>query len=765
MPVEQPDQALSLEVEQFQFQLDNNYSDPSTNPLNPTPLAEFGGPGNKYDRNYHPNLTRQPCDSSGNPLPVGQPSLETPSEKQPNNWSPYSSCLEFKLTDFLFTHSQMSAANISELLDLWNAMLLSAGSQLVFKDSAEMYKMIDCTILSDVQWENYTGDMDCQLFQEYESAMKKRQWEDFKSGDWAWTQVVHQLSSMSLNIISHDSTMHGSTFIPIILGSDKMTMSVVTGRNDYYPLYLLIGNISNKVCCAHCNSVALRAFLAIPHSKKPAMTKPTVMQFGDGHYHCITFGLEQVLLACIVQGWCAKCLAMRQELNSDVLYQSHEHAEALIEEFDLKTLWDAYGIVGDIIPFTSHFPHANIYQLISPDILHQIIKEMFKDHLVKWVKSYLKTVHGTTKANAILDDIDQRIMAITPFTGLCHFPEGHHFKQWTSNDSKVLMKVYLPAIEGHVPTEILVHCNVLIEETLVAVQDTINHFHKYWEIFCQSGTIQTFSLPHQHAMKHYPDLIHLFRVLNGLCTSITESKHIDAVKDPHQQTNCNKLLGQMLIINQCLDNAVAHNINLLCSEMKQAKTMTDLAIELSLLHLPIILEEFLLQQANADNYHDLCDIPLSEHPVYGNKITVINSAVALFYVPSDISGIGGMQCEYICSCHSWKNGPPWYDCAFVNTNPGLKGMHGLDVVHILGKCYPCAVVQWFDCVTKIQIQGSITVIHIDTIYCVAHLVPLYGTHPIPRTIKLHHSYDIFTTVYMNRFIDHHAFLLLSDSYL
>lgn len=47
---------------------------------------------------------------------------------------------------------------------------------------------------------------------------------------------------------------------------------------------------------------------------KPAMTKPEVMRFGDGHYRRVIFGLgpyiadyeEQVLLACIVRGWCVK---------------------------------------------------------------------------------------------------------------------------------------------------------------------------------------------------------------------------------------------------------------------------------------------------------------------------------------------------------------------------------------------------------------------------------------------------------------------------
>ncbi|KAI6100988.1 hypothetical protein EV401DRAFT_1876922 [Pisolithus croceorrhizus] len=162
-----------------------------------------------------------------------------------------------------------------------------------------------------------------------------------------------------------------------------------------------------------------------------------------------------------------------------------------------------------------------------------------------------------------------RIAAVAPFTGLCRFPEGRHFKQWTGNDSKALMKVYLPAIEGHVPVEIvrtfralleftyLIRRNVITEETLVTIEDAINRFHKHREIFHESGTVQTFSLLHQHAMKHYPDLIRLFGAPNGLCTSITESKHIDAVKDPYRWTNRNKPLGQMLIINQRLDKLAA----------------------------------------------------------------------------------------------------------------------------------------------------------------------------------------------------------------
>jgi len=47
---------------------------------------------------------------------------------------------------------------------------------------------------------------------------------------------------------------------------------------------------------------------------KPAMLKPEVTVFGDGHYHCGIYGFgpyiadyeEQALLACIVHNWCPR---------------------------------------------------------------------------------------------------------------------------------------------------------------------------------------------------------------------------------------------------------------------------------------------------------------------------------------------------------------------------------------------------------------------------------------------------------------------------
>jgi hypothetical protein len=129
--------------------------------------------------------------------------------------------------------------------------------------------------------------------------------------------------------------------------------------------------------------------------------------------------------------------------------------------------------------------------------------------------------------------------------------------------------VYLHAIQGHVPPNIirslrafLEFCyiarrNSLTEHNLDQLEDAVSRFHQYREVFIDSGIRDDFLVPRQHSIKHYRSLIRLFGAPNGLCSSITESKHIRAVKEPWRRSNRNEALGQMLITNQRLDQLAA----------------------------------------------------------------------------------------------------------------------------------------------------------------------------------------------------------------
>lgn len=129
-----------------------------------------------------------------------------------------------------------------------------------------------------------------------------------------------------------------------------------------------------------------------------------------------------------------------------------------------------------------------------------------------------------------------------------------------------IYQVYLPAIVGHVPAEIvqtlsafldfcyLVRRNVIDEGVLCQIEDALARFHEGREVFKRTGIrVDGFSLPRQHALKHYPFLIQEFGAPNSLCSSITESAHIRAVKKPWCRSNHNQPLGQILLTNQRLD--------------------------------------------------------------------------------------------------------------------------------------------------------------------------------------------------------------------
>jgi hypothetical protein len=108
----------------------------------------------------------------------------------------------------------------------------------------------------------------------------------------------------------------------------------------------------------------------------------------------------------------------------------------------------------------------------------------------------------------------------------------------------------------------LVRRSVISEDTLESIDAALASFHHYREIFRITGVRpEGFSLPRQHSLQHYRRLIQMFGAPNGLCSSITESKHIRAVKKPWRRSSRYQALGQMLLINQRMDKLAAARVN------------------------------------------------------------------------------------------------------------------------------------------------------------------------------------------------------------
>ncbi|KAI1790354.1 hypothetical protein LXA43DRAFT_1148653 [Ganoderma leucocontextum] len=538
-----------------------------------------------------------------------------------------------------------------------------------------------------------------------------------------------------------------------------------------------LGNIHNDMRRSHRDSVIPLAFLAILtavhewendeefrifkkrlyHTSiahilaplRPGMEKAHIMRCPDGHYCRAIFELgpfiadypEQVYLSGVVQGWCPKCLALPKDDFLEGDPRSRQQRQAADAAFLIEELWDVFGINPDVTPFTTHFPRADIHELLTPDLLHQVIKGTFKDHLIEWVLEYIRlTAPSEREANRIIDDIDRRISGVPCFPGLCRFPQGRNFKQWTGDDSKALMKVFLPAIAGHVPDK-MVQCLAAFldfcylarrpshdSRTLDVMRGLLTHFHDLRSIFVEAGVrVNGFILPRQHLLVHYVRNIQLFGSPNGLCSSITESKHISAIlcklirlnKLAAARTEFGRrgmLYGDVLVhahlqagieqdsdysnsedteadederfreIAEAMasdDSAPADAYVTLSEIPAYTKAVHQVGELLEQPHLISMMRRFLYVQAHPDA-NDADDVPLEQCPYVwgGSCLSVYHSASAAFFAPSEHAGPNGMQREMIRATPCWWGQYPRYDTVFISTDQDALGMDGMEVARV-----------------------------------------------------------------------------------
>ena len=125
-------------------------------------------------------------------------------------------------------------------------------------------------------------------------------------------------------------------------------------------------------------------------------------------------------------------------------------------------------------------------------------------------------------------------------------------------ESYPLIQVYIATIKGLVPDN-MVECiqafaeccyitrrNTITSTDLTAFEEHLKRFHHLQHIFIETGVRTSISLPRQHSLMHYISKIERFASPNGVCSSITESTHISAVKKPWHRSNRNNALPQMM---------------------------------------------------------------------------------------------------------------------------------------------------------------------------------------------------------------------------
>jgi hypothetical protein len=103
--------------------------------------------------------------------------------------------------------------------------------------------------------------------------------------------------------------------------------------------------------------------------------------------------------------------------------------------------------------------------------------------------------------------------------------------------------------------------DVIDTKSLTELEEALDQFHQHHIIFVETGIHKGFNVPRQHFLHHYPALVRAYGAPNGLCSSITELKHIKAVKKLWRHSSCYKALGQMLLTNQQLDKLAASRVD------------------------------------------------------------------------------------------------------------------------------------------------------------------------------------------------------------
>jgi hypothetical protein len=270
---------------------------------------------------------------------------------------------------------------------------------------------------------------------------------------------------------------------------------------------------------------------------------------------------EQCLVACCMENRCPICKVHPDSRGTHTPSPARDKVETVNllvgkqagqNDAAFKAHFKDLGLRPIYPPFWASLPHTNIFQSFTPDLLHQMHKGVFKDHLVKWCTALIGA-----------DELDTRFRAMTSHPDLCHFKNGiSAVSQWTGKEHKEMEKVFIGILASSgVDKHVVEAASAIIDfiyfaslhshttTTLSGLRQALDRFHTNKEVFLELEARHPahFNIPKIHSMEHYFALIELFGSADGYNTESPERLHIDYAKDAYRASNRKDYIYQMTI--------------------------------------------------------------------------------------------------------------------------------------------------------------------------------------------------------------------------
>ena len=212
-------------------------------------------------------------------------------------------------------------------------------------------------------------------------------------------------------------------------------------------------------------------------------------------------------------------------------------------KFDTEGLCKVYDL------FWKHLPFTDILACITPNILHQLHKGLFHDHLMQWCLNLIGK-----------KEIDACFQAMSQYPGLRHFKKGiSTIPQWTGTEHKEMERVFIGLLSGAAKDNILVIAHSLLyfiyyaqfqqhtDKTLMAMEDSLRAFHTHKDVLIELSICDHFNVPKIHSLVHYVSSIRVLGSADGYNTEYPKHLHIDYAKDAYRASNKHDYMEQMAL--------------------------------------------------------------------------------------------------------------------------------------------------------------------------------------------------------------------------